>query len=246
LLHAHPPGSTSSERPRAAVTVTELVDRLLPQLLKSAERRQHALPSEHAIARQYGVSRTTVRKAYERLQDMGIITAKQGKGSYLQVKQQKIPLLFNGESSFTEKMLGLSVHFYTEPLEYGTLENNVDSTNGEREKLFKFVRRRWIEGVPAALHISYIRLQLFPTIEVDGPKIQSIFAYYRHHGITAFGSLESNLDIRFPTPHERFLLSVQPLTPLLEVKTGTTDQTTNQVLEYTQIIYRSDLFTYVL
>lgn len=48
------------------------------------------LPSESLLCREYGVSRVTVRAALQRLQALGLITARPGGGTYLQSKPYPI------------------------------------------------------------------------------------------------------------------------------------------------------------
>jgi len=62
----------------------EQVARKLTDLVRSGEFQPGArLPSEHAIAEQFGVSRAVVREAVARLKMEGLVTTRQGDGAFV-------------------------------------------------------------------------------------------------------------------------------------------------------------------
>jgi DNA-binding GntR family transcriptional regulator len=113
-------------------------------------------------------------------------------------------------------------------------------------KVFKIGRLRLIDDFPIALHTSFVTKSTFPEIEKDGPDITSMFQYYRQHGFVEFGSSTSTLNVIFPTLFERDILQCSSLIPLLQVESLCRDKQSNQGLEHTVIIYRSDCYTYVI
>src|SRR3954452_16359597 len=83
---------------------TLLVDRLISEIREGKYKPNDKLPSENELADLYKVPRMVIRKVYERLQELGYIFSKQGKGSYVQNQKLQIPLILTGDVSFTEKM----------------------------------------------------------------------------------------------------------------------------------------------
>jgi GntR family transcriptional regulator, transcriptional repressor for pyruvate dehydrogenase complex len=66
------------------VNRTELVARNLAEFIRSGTLPPGArLPSEHAIAKQFGVSRAVVREAVARLKNEGLVTTRQGDGAFV-------------------------------------------------------------------------------------------------------------------------------------------------------------------
>ena len=63
------------------------------------------LPSERELAKQFGVSRMTLRQAIQTLADEGILERKIGSGTY--VARQKVQEKMSGTTSFTEIMRSL-------------------------------------------------------------------------------------------------------------------------------------------
>lgn len=73
------------------------------------------MPSENKLAGQYGVTRAEIRKAYERLKELGYVYSMQGYGSFYSGKRKKIRLVMNHES-FSQKMAALHLPIETRNL----------------------------------------------------------------------------------------------------------------------------------
>ena len=69
------------------------------------------LPSENKLSEQYGLSRMTIRHALKDLENEGLISKRQGKGSVVEFKQKSIELL--SIKGFTEIMKGKEVDIST-------------------------------------------------------------------------------------------------------------------------------------
>src|SRR5262245_17219907 len=61
----------------------QLCDLMVDRIAKRAWRPGNALPNEGNLAREFGVSPGTVRKALERLEEMRLITRRQGRGAFV-------------------------------------------------------------------------------------------------------------------------------------------------------------------
>ncbi len=228
----------------------KIVERLVSEINTGIYKPNDKLPSENTLADVYRLPRITVRKAYERLQDLGYVYSKQGKGSYVKGKRKQIPLILSGEASFSEKMIEKGYDFQSKNIfceridydnkifEFLNMKNN--------DVVCKIGRLRFVDQKPIALHISYVALIVFNEIDKDGSQISSMFDYYKRKGYTDFMTTSSVLSISFPTESERKILDTTCLVPLLVLETGTKDKKTGTVLEYTKILYRSDSFSYVL
>ncbi|KAB2329386.1 GntR family transcriptional regulator [Cytobacillus depressus] len=227
-----------------------IIDNLIQEIVQGKYKANDQFPSENELADHYGVPRIKVRNAFLKLEDMGYLYSKQGKGRFLKPKQRQIELHLTGSSSFSEKMkqagydlktqnLGCEKIVY-DPKIYACL--NVE----QNDDVYKISRLRIIDGLPIALHVSYVAKSVFPQIESDGAYIQSMFAYYEEKGFTSFLSSKSNVSISFPTNVERSLFDCAPLVPLFVLQSDCIDANQHTVLEYTKIIYRSDSFTYVI
>lgn len=227
-----------------------ILDDLMTEITQGKYHVNDRFPSENELADHYHVPRIKVRHALLKLEDMGYLYSKQGKGRFIKPKQRQIELHLSGSSSFSEKMNRAGYQLETrnlgcEPIAYDP-KIYANLNVGQQDEVFKISRLRIIEGVPIALHISYVAKSVFPGIDKRGASIQSMFDYYAEHGYTDFLSSKSFVSISFPTKVERSLFDCAPLVPLFVLESDCIDAEQQHVLEYTKIIYRSDSFTYVI
>ena len=227
---------------------TEIFDAFMHAIQNQELLPGDKLPSEYMLAKQYHVPRLTVRQAFLRLEELGIVYSEQGKGRFVKAKQMQIELHLSGEVSFTEKMQQLGYQLETKNIGFAKIPfaahiyQNLGAA--ATEAVYKISRLRSINGDPIALHHSYVRAVHLPMIEVDGPAIQSMFQYYREQGYTTFRSTKSLLRVLFPSSLEQELLHCTSMVPLLAVESNCIHAPTDNVLEYTEIRYRGDTFTY--
>lgn len=227
---------------------TQILDDLLRTILQGKFNEHEKLPSENELVAYYNSPRMNIRKALLKLEDMGYIYSKQGKGRYLKPKKKQIELHLTGSSSFNEKMEKAGHRLKTQNLGYVKMpyDEKIYRKLQVEEDVFKVSRLHYIDDEPAVLHISYVAKAVLPEIEKHGDDIQSMFAYYAKQGFTDFTSTKSNVSISLPTSIECSLFGCSPLVPLLVVENDCKEKTENKVLEYRKMIYRSDCFSYVI
>jgi GntR family transcriptional regulator/GntR family frlABCD operon transcriptional regulator len=79
------------------------------------------LPSENKLSERYGLSRMTIRHALKNLENEGLISRRQGKGSIVEYQQKSIELL--SIKGFTEVMKGEEVDISTIFIQMPELKN---------------------------------------------------------------------------------------------------------------------------
>lgn len=228
----------------------QIVDSMLTDIIGGKYKMEDKLPSENEVADYYHVPRIHARKAYEKLEQMGYIYSIQGKGRYLLGKREPIELYLSGEESFSEKMQSrgyqlVSRNVFARKIPFHTRiyrELNIE----DNDEVYEIGRLRIIDGIPMALHVSYVAKSIMSDIEESGKTILSIFDYYRSKGYDSFNSDKSMLSIAFPTPVQRELFACSDLIPILVLESNCYDQKTKKILEYTKIYYRTDCFKYII
>lgn len=201
------------------------------------------LPSENELSALFHVPRLTVRKAYHQLESRGYVVAAQGKGRFLTEETKPIQLYLSGAESFTDKMLAAGYRLETDVFQSKEVEH-MQHTNYFNGRIYNISRLRKIDDEPIAIHQSFMNMDLFPSIEEEGPFITSTFAYYRRNGFTQFNNGDSLLSIHFPSTDEQRRLDCSSVIPLIKLETSTIDSESGKVLEYTHTLYRGDKFTY--
>lgn len=224
----------------------EILDDIITGITNGEYQADIQLPSENMLAGQYHVTRYDVRKAYERLTEMGYIYSVQGKGRYYKSKHDKIELLLRGRESFTEKMVHKGLDLKTTNIDFSEIPRTHKICENlkisDHDKVFKLSRLRAIDNEPAALHITYVSDKIFRAIKDDGPNIVSMFDYYKQHGYDRFYYKQSDLQTLLPTKFEREILHCPSLVPIMLLESQCIDQDSHQVLDVTKRIYRGDRF----
>lgn len=127
------------------------------------------LPSVEQLADELGVGRSSVREGLRRLQALGMITLRQGSGTY--VSSQKV-LLGSSLTSFSQAVRQRGMHPSSVVLQREIIEPDavvradLRLQPGEKVNLLK--RLRLADGEPLVIELSYLPLRLFPDI-LDGP-----------------------------------------------------------------------------
>lgn len=228
----------------------EIVDKLVFRILSGKYMAHDKLPSENEMADKFKVPRMTVRKAYERLEELGYVYKKQGKGSFVKDRNKQIELVLSGDVSFSEKMIEKGYNFQSKNIFCREIKYNKKIYNyleaSENDTIFKVGRLRIIDQQPIAIHISYVAKSVFDDIDTVGMELTSMFKYFASKGYSEFSSKPSILSVVFPTKLQRHLLGCTNLVPLLMLESGCYDRNSGIVLEYRKIYYRSDCFSYII
>lgn len=130
------------------------------------------LPSEPELEKQYGVSRTTVRRAIGLLVSEGYITVKQGKGTEVvsnRVMAVDRGVRFHNVPDITERIICKDHTRYSQPASVSVCEATtkvaeaLEITPGE--KVFRVQRMSFIdEGTPFMYKVNYIRMDVAPEL----------------------------------------------------------------------------------
>lgn len=167
------------------------------------------IPSEPQLARDWGVSRFTVAKAVEELVDEGLITRRQGSGTFVAeapLRRQPGYLL-----SFTEAVSAAG-HVAThrllafEPMEW---QPGVPYPQGA--PLVLFDRLRFVDGIAMARHRSVLSAELAAAIgltrNIAGEPTFSLYRFFDEHDLSVEFATEQ-LYARAAEPVERELLDL--------------------------------------
>lgn len=210
------------------------------------------LPSENVLADEYKVKRIIVRNALVQLEKMGVLDSRQGVGRFIKEKLPVIELDMSGRRSFSDKMEEQGLPYESRVIFAGyATEKDQEKYRGALglgpgARIFKVARLRLVSHVPCAIHVSYIREDVTPRIAEETDQLSSVFNYYRRNGIVNLRSMDTQIHTAFPTLNEQRELECQELVPLIVYESRTVDEDTDNIIEQTRILYRSDLFKHSL
>ncbi|MEH6453335.1 MAG: GntR family transcriptional regulator [Psychromonas sp.] len=135
---------------------------LLSKIYQITDPLTDKLPAERVLAEDYGVSRSSIRKALEKLESIGAIYIVQGSGHFINKNIRNNPLVYN---SITEKKFHqikfslLSLHKRRPDKD----EQQIFSISDD-EFLWAFSRLRYIDDKVVQIEHSKMPVSLFPDL----------------------------------------------------------------------------------
>lgn len=226
-----------------------LYDQLVDLLSDKIQNEMHpgdALPSERDLAETYGLSRTTVRLAMSELEELGLVTRKHGKGTFVSsVSRDTTDLM--GTYSFTDQMRSLGRVPHTEVIDFEVREaskfvaQNMDLRLGEA--VFRMRRLRTADGVPMMLERTYMPVRVFEGLTQRMVESKSLYEIVEQDFRMKIKTAEEAFGARAARPDEARLLKIDEDAPVLHL-VRTTYNSKNVVIEYTRSVARADMFEY--
>lgn len=226
-----------------------LYDQLVDLLSDKIQNEMHpgdALPSERDLAETYGLSRTTVRLAMSELEELGLVTRKHGKGTFVSsVSRDTTDLM--GTYSFTDQMRSLGRVPHTEVIDFEVREaskfvaQNMDLRLGEA--VFRMRRLRSADGVPMMLERTYMPVKVFEGLTQRMVESKSLYEIVEQDFRMKIKTAEEAFGARAARPDEARLLKIDEDAPVLHL-VRTTYNSKNVVIEYTRSVARADMFEY--
>lgn len=235
------------------ITKETLIRSKVHEMILDGELRPgDKLPSENELSDAYDAKRIEARNALVQLEKMGIVYGKQGVGRFVNEPLPTIEFVVTGTTSFSDKMQEQNIPYesrvicadYAGEKESEYYRSSLELSEGVN--IFKVTRLRIVNHVPCAIHISYIREDLFPNIYNDKNNLQSVYTYFKNSGYKQLSSKDRVISTQFPTVEEMNILNCSELVPLLVFETDTYAKETGDCLERVKILYRSDLFKHQL
>ncbi|MDI3548622.1 MAG: GntR family transcriptional regulator, N-acetylglucosamine utilization regulator [Halanaerobiales bacterium] len=204
------------------------------------------IPSERDLEKDYDVSRMTVRKAIIELVNEGILTRKQGKGTFvkeLRIEQDLVKL--NG---FTQEMRLRGLKPSTRVIDAAEISPDIDVRNKLKlnlgEKVFVLKRLRLANDEPMAYEVSYISEKLCPDL-LNHNLNQSLYKVLTEEYNIALKYAMQSLEAGIASKKEADLLNINENDPILILERLTTDGN-ERPIEFVKSIYRGDKFKFLV
>jgi len=220
----------------------EIEDRINNGSFKPMEK----IPSEDSLADVFNVSRMTIRKAIDKLVDQGLLIRKHGAGTFVSKSNYIFKNDLSKLTSSTKEMNEYGRQIKTEVLEKEIVNATKEIANildiKEGDKVFKYVRLRFINKTPFYLETSYLHfdkcLQLIKE-DIAG----SVFDILENkYGIKIHDATASIEAVR-ANGLVSDILNVSEGAPILKIK-QTTFTCEGEPVQYAVIISRSDKYKY--
>ncbi|EGT3616390.1 trehalose operon repressor [Clostridium perfringens] len=204
------------------------------------------LPSESQLMEEYGVSRDTIRKALNLLEQNGYIEKSKGKGSFV-LDMNKFNFPVSGIKSFKEieKNLGKKCETIVEEL---TLKNPSDNLMKKleispNEYIWSIIRTRNIDGEKIILDKDYLNANFVPRLTEEICK-DSLYNYIEGELGLKIAYAEKEITVQTATEEDKRLLDLRGYDMVAVVKSYTYLEGRN-LFQYTESRHRPDKFKFV-
>jgi GntR family phosphonate transport system transcriptional regulator len=218
----------------------ELADAIGQGVYAPGER----LPSEHALAGQFGVNRHTIRRSLASLGQRGLVRSTQGRGTF--VEAFAVDLALGKRTRHRQSLSQAGVRGGLQVLASDTVLADDDQAQALAVPPGTALLHLRVLGVGAgqALHVSerYFPLPRFARL-ADGVQASgSITQAFAQHGVTDYVRQESRISARLPDPDVAKLLGQAPSRPVLLVTSVNVD-TQGVPIEYARAWFTGDRVT---
>jgi GntR family transcriptional regulator len=193
---------------------------LIARIISGEWQPGDVLPSEQALAAQYGVAQGTARKAIDQLVAEGLVVRRHGKGTYVATHdwQRALSQFFRliGDDGSAELPVAQIIQHSTG---VATADEALRLRLRSRAKVIRFVRTRSFNATPVIVEHISLPFAMFPTLSRKAEATLPPFLY-EHFG-KRYGVLireaSENLRAVAANADDATLLGVRTGSPLLEI-----------------------------
>ena len=204
----------------------QLADELRLAIEQGTYDAGERLPTTPELCSTYGVSNTTVKKALDELESLGLIARRRGSGIYVK-STSSLRRGSRGSVSRSGQMAGLTAEYANSDVQitsdvhdfsvvHPPPEVAEDLDLAEEEFVYHICRTRLKDGTPHNVEYTYMPLNLIPGL-LEKHVNASIYDYVEKDLGLKIASAHRVLSAVLPTPEEQSWLKVSPHTPLFEV-----------------------------
>lgn len=242
FMRKHPkPALHELQRQSFRSLYEQIADRLRDDIVATGAGGQ--LPTEEALMLRYGVSRSTVRKAVQRLVDESILYRRQGKGTFVARPLPHIVHSLDEIAPFYDTFRRAGEDFTAEILDFQWSEtiDLPDVLKGWQRPVLTYQRRYVSRGVPHAIAQVSLPLDIGRKIARADLEASPIYGVLRGKlGIT-FGSVDYIVSSRQPPADVSTALEISQSSSLLVMDRVTRD-VEGRAVESTRHFLRPDVY----
>lgn len=204
------------------------------------------LPPERQLCQDFGVSRATLRQALGELEERGLITRHQGRGTFVTKPRVQLPIV--GVFSIRDAMEAHGMKMATRVVRVDVIEASrqiaADLACLPGDPVVFIERLRLGDGEPMVLDTAHLRADLFPGLEQIDFVDRSLYDVLEHDYGRTLAEARETLEPVILTPRECELLEVPAHTTALLTRRITADAN-GVVVALGHVLLRGDRSRYI-
>lgn len=200
------------------------------------------IPSEREFAKDFGISRMTVRQALNQMVSEGTLVREKGRGTFVakhKIQQKNI-------SSFSETVRAKGMVPSTKVLYFKKESSGEDVSNilnlSVGEQVYVIKRLRFANEIPVGLEQVFIPVHYCPDLESHQLEASLYQLINEKYGIS-IDYMDNTIEASVTAADERRLLNISTSTPVLRI-TGVSYISDGRKFSYERDIYRADQYSY--
>lgn len=201
-------------------------------------------PPERLLAESVGVSKMTLRQAYDLLQRDGLIECRRGVGTF--VAHPRVDKSLPEMRSFTEEMTARGKVPSTRLLSFTVTRPSRAAAEflhlAGSDLVYEIQRLRLGDGVPIAIERVQLPARLFPGLERFDLAAKSLYRVLEDHYGIQLERCAEDISASRPDKVQRHLLGIGPSVALLVI-TRKSYASNDAPVELTVTAYRGDIYT---
>jgi GntR family transcriptional regulator len=222
----------------------QIRDRLETLITTGKLEPGQAISSEGACAKSLGVSKMTVRQAFQALRNEGLLIIE--KGRHPRVGTGRIQKDFQKLRGFTEEMARRGLKPSSRVLEFEQLAPDPSTANRLRlppqDEVYRFRRLRYANKEIVGLETIILPVRLFPGLSKQDLESQSLYALMEKRYLISLEWSEEEMEAVPAGKDEARLLQVAPGVPLFSMRRTVYDKN-NVPIEYGHSLFRGDRYS---
>ena len=213
-------GSTtgiSMERSGGVALWRQIAERLKGDIRAGLWGQGAKLPAEAELARRFGVNRHTIRRAVGELANEGLVSSRQGRGTFVESAPISYPI--GSRTRFSEIIsrqarepggrLIASFRETAAPWLTDKLQLPAGSALHRLETLHV------ADGIPVSVSTAWFPAARFPDLVLHYAETGSVTKALAAHGVTDYSRARTDISARIAEPDEARLLQIPPDAPVL-------------------------------
>jgi GntR family transcriptional regulator len=199
------------------------------------------LPSEEELVQRYGVSRTTVRKAVQELERLGLIEIRRGRGTF--VRTEKITQEFTELTGFVEDMVAMGLQPSAKVLGTAPMEANETVARQLRVPIgtvvMQIMRVRMANDVAMSLDETYLPMDLGRKVVENDLGVYPIFSLLEGKYDTPLLEADYRIEATSADPFVAEALGIEVKSPILLIE-RVSYSLDRRPVDYEKLFYRGD------